>query len=172
MKRNLNIILLAIRAIIIVVGAICLYHLYILYIALFKDYNATTTITAYFTPSAGIADVWAEPLFFGLYSMILGYLIFVLIKLYKSFDNMQKGNVFYPRQSKEFKAAGGGIIIFAKCKYVLFCSFGALPFHDTGTIFKEVAPFLVVYLLGKLILVLYYLAEKGEYLREETDLTV
>jgi len=172
MKRNLNIILLAVRAIIIVVGAICLYHLTSLYAVLINDYDAATIITSYFKPSAGIADVWAEPLFLGLYSALLGYLVFVLVRLYKSFDNLQKGNVFYPKQSKEFKAAGNGIIIFAKCKYLLFCSFGALPFHDFGIFFKEVAPFLVVYLLGKLILVLYYLAEKGEYLREETDLTV
>jgi len=173
MKHNLTVILLALRAAVIVIAGMCIFHLFCLYTSLvYIDDSAISPISSYFRPLTGIADLWAEPLFLGLYALLLGYLVYTLVNLYKSFTNLQKENIFYPKQAREFKRAGGGIIIFAKCKYLLFCSFGALPFHDIGIFLKEIAPFLVVYLLGKFVLVLYYLAEKGEYLREENDLTV
>lgn len=172
MKHHLTIILLALRAGIIIVAGMAVIYAYSAY-----SYTITPDDTlfglSYFKikPNA-LRPLWGAPLFLALYSLLLGYLTYVLAKLYKSFSNLQKGNVFYEKQSAQFKSSGSGIIIFAKCKYLLFCAFGAIFFSNISIFIAEALPFITMYLIGKFILVLYYMAEKGEYLREENELTI
>jgi hypothetical protein len=172
MKYHLNIILLALRAAIIIVIGMVAYHAFGVY-ANIADPNGFAIVSSYFKMQDFIIPTtWGAPLFLSLYSILLAYLVVKLIKLYKSLNNLQKGNVFYEQQSAEFKSAGSGIIIFAKCKYLLFCAAGTLIYANIWVFFTELASFFALYLIGKFVLVLYYMAQKGEYLREENDLTI
>ncbi|AXG73805.1 DUF2975 domain-containing protein [Flavobacterium arcticum] len=174
MRYHLNIILLAIRAMIIVIIVYTGMQLFKAYATFLNPTGFENTIREEFDTFSKGFDIsqGALPYFYILYAILLGYLVYVLITLYRSFDRLQKGEVFYKKQAAEFKRAGGGIIIFAKCKYLLFCVFGVFFFRSFSIFIKEIPMFLVVYFLGKLVLVLYYLAEKGTFLKEENELTI
>ncbi len=174
MKHHINIILFAIRAMIIIVIGMALFQLFQAYSSYLHPEMFDGFAKEKFSTLAKEASVhlYALPYFFVLYALLQGYLVYVLITLYRSFNRLKKGEIFYKKQADEFKRAGGGIIIFAKVKYLLFCIVGVCFFRGLFVFIKEIPMFLVVYLLGKLVLVLYYLAEKGTFLKEETDLTI
>lgn len=174
MKYHLSIILLAIRAMIIVVIGMALFQIFEAYTSYLHPKLFDSFAKERFATLGKETDVhlYALPYFFVLYALLLGYLVYVLVHLYRSFNRLREGEVFYNKQATEFRRAGGGIIIFAKCKYLLFCIVGVYFFRGLTIFIKEIPMFLVVYLLGKLVLVLYYLAEKGTFLKEETDLTI
>ncbi|KAF2518872.1 DUF2975 domain-containing protein [Flavobacterium salilacus subsp. salilacus] len=174
MKYHLNIILLAVRAMIIVTIVFTGIQLFKAYTTFLNPADFENTVREEFaTISKELAiSTEALPYFHILCAILWGYLVYILIILYRSFDRLQKGEIFYDKQAVAFKKAGEGIIIFAKCKYLLVCVFGVFFFRSLSVFIKEIPMFLVVYLLGKLVLVLYYLAEKGTFLKEETDLTI
>lgn len=174
MKYHLNIILLAVRVMIIVVIGMALFQLFQAYTSYLHPELFDSFAKERFATLGKEVDVhlYALPYFFVLYAVLLGYLVYVLIQLYRSFARLQRGDVFYDKQAAEFRRAGSGIIIFAKCKYLLVCIFGVYFFRGLFIFITEIPMFLVVYLLGKLVLVLHYLAEKGTFLKEETDLTI
>lgn len=174
MKHHLNIILLAIRVMIIVIIGMALFQLFQAYSSYLHPELFDSFAKEKFSTVGKEASIhlYALPYFFILYAVLLGYLVYVLVTLYRSFNRLQKGEIFYDKQAAEFKRAGGGIIIFAKCKYLLVCIFGVYFFRGLFIFITEIPMFLVVYLLGKLVLALHYLAEKGTFLKEETDLTI
>lgn len=174
MKHHLNIILLALRASIIIMGAMAIWKLINAYSAFKYPDEAGDIVHSNFNVinKASPVDTDFLPPYLMLYALLLVYLVYVLVNLYRSFNNLEKGAVFYSKQSAEFKRGGAGLIIFAKCKYLLVCGFGAICFRDLTSFLSEIPMFLLVYLTGKLVLVLYFMAEKGEHLREETELTV
>ncbi|KOS07286.1 hypothetical protein AM493_15500 [Flavobacterium akiainvivens] len=112
------------------------------------------------------------PYYLATYGLLLIYLTRVLITLRKCFARLKKGDIFYEEQAREFRRAGGGIIIFAKCRYLLMCAFGAICFKALQLFVTEIPVFLLFYFVGKLVLVLYHMAEKGAFLREENELTI
>ena len=174
MRYHLSIILFAVRAMIIIIIGVALFQLFQAYNSylhpeMFDSFAKEKFATI--GKEAGV-HLYALPYFFILYALLLGYLIYVLIQLYRSFTRLREGEVFYDKQATEFRRAGGGIIIFAKCKYLLFCIVGVYFFRSLSVFIAEIPMFLVAYFVGKLILVLYYLAEKGAFLKEETDLTI
>lgn len=175
MKHHLNIILLAVRASIVIVFGMIAFYIFNIYESI-MDPDAETVIDSYLPqfkiPQFVIPPTWGTPVFLSLYILLLVYLIFKLVALHKSFTNLKNGNVFYDRQSTEFKSAGGGIIIFAKCQYLLFCTMGTLVYANLLVFFTELTWFFALYLIGKFILLLHYMAQKGEFLREENELTI
>jgi len=177
MKHHLNIILLALRVLIICMGISALYNFFSAYVnAVHKD-EAMAIIAEKFhlsAPPGKPAPYSTAPLpyYFICCGILLCYLVYVLVQLNRSFNRLKKGNIFYEKQAIEFKRAGGGLIIFAKCNYFINCGFGAVFFMSVHGFLTEIPQFLFIYLAGKLVLVLYYLAEKGTFLKEEADLTI
>ena len=174
MKHHLNILLLALRVLIIVMGITALLQLLDAYTAFGDASEASYLVRDTFNVIVKESPVHFEyvPYYFIGKALLMGYLIYSLVLLYKSFERLKKGDVFYDRQALELRRAGGGIIIFAKSNYLLHCAFGAICFRDITSFLSEIPLFLGLYLGGKLILVLYYMAKKGTVLREETELTI
>lgn len=80
--------------------------------------------------------------------------------------------MFYHTQGDELRKAGAAVIIFAKSKYLLLVTMGTMVYVDLAIFFTEIPAFLALYLSGKFILLMSYMAEKGEYIKEEVDLTI
>ncbi|KGO91137.1 DUF2975 domain-containing protein [Flavobacterium subsaxonicum] len=175
MKYHLNIILLALRAAIVLVFGMVAFYALNIYDSILNP-NAETVVDSYLPqfkiPQFIIPPAWGTPVFLSLYLLLLIYLIFKLLELHKSLANLKNGHVFYERQSAEFKSAGSGIIIFAKCQYLLFCTLGTLVYANIAIFLTELPWFFALYLIGKFVLLLHYMAQKGEFLREENELTV
>ena len=174
MKHHLNIILLAMRIMIVCIGITALYNLFYAYISVVTPDEAISLINEKFhkSPKPINIDTTPLPYYFASCGLLWCYLVYVLVQLHRSFSRLEKGNVFYDKQPTEFKRAGGGLIIFAKCNYLLHCGFGAVFFMSFLSFFKEIPQFLFIYLTGKLVLVMYHLAKKGTFLKEEADLTI
>jgi hypothetical protein len=177
MKHHLNIILLALRLIIVVAACMAGYHFICCGAAIAYPDAALEFLNRSFTPLPSLYKYSAYeaqfiPWYLGSYGVLLTYFTYVLITLRKCFTRLKKGNIFFEDQAQELRRAGSGIIIFAKCRYLLMCAFGAIFFKALQLFVTEIPIFLMFYLIGKLILVLHHMAEKGAFLREENDLTI
>lgn len=177
MKHHLNIILIALRLIIVVVACMAGFYLISCGASFLYPDAALSFSNMSFTPiNSGLKYTAYEaqfiPWFLGCYGLLLVYFTRVLITLRKCFVRLKKGDIFYEEQAAQFRRAGGGIIIFAKCRYLLMCAFGAIFFKALQLFVTEIPVFLFIYLMGKLVLVLHHMAEKGAFLREENELTI
>jgi Protein of unknown function (DUF2975) len=179
MKHHLNVILIALRLIIAVVACMAGYNFISCLFAITHPADMLELLDNYFTPIGSgsgfkysLYEMRFFPWFLGCYGLLLVYFTRVLITLRKCFVRLKKGDIFYEEQAAQFRRAGGGIIIFAKCRYLLMCAFGAVFFRALQLFFTEIPVFLFIYLMGKLVLVLYHMAEKGAFLREENELTI
>lgn len=188
MKHHLNVIITALIAVLLSGTIICIYNLYITIQFLaaanpleiikdhFEQYLTLTDIVStnnfkYNGPGL-LAGRWMASAFTVLYVSLLIYGMAAILRLYNCLRNIEKGIVFYTDQGLELKKAANGIIIFGKCKYLLFCLMGILAFFDISTFFRRLPELLAVYLIGKFILIMSHIAERGEFIKEENDLTV
>lgn len=173
-KHHLNVLIIALRVILFCLGVYALYHLAILVgflseggLEFAKDYTS-----GIFKPMRDPDTIVYPVVFVALHVALIVYLIITLVKLYKSFVLFEKDYVFYNNQSEDLKKIGAGIIIFAKGRYLLFSAMGAVVYFDLTIFFTQLIPFLSLYLIGKLFLVLSFVSQKGEVIKEENDLTV
>jgi hypothetical protein len=174
MKHHLYVLLIALRVLVVVIAFAAIGQFLYAYSSFTDPEEANRLIRSTFrvvAPKSPVPDEYVG-YYFIVYGLLLCYLVYALVMLYRSFIRLHSGDVFYDRQAMHFKQAGAGIIIFAKCNYLLHCAFGAICFRDITSFLSEIPLFLGLYLGGKVILVLYYMAEKGTVLREETDLTI
>lgn len=174
MKYHLNILMIALR---IIIFALLLMILYNSVAGLgIVTVQSKESMDAYFDMFQILRPHGNTPLysgiFIGTYVGLLIYLLIITIKLYKTFSRFEGGHMFYARQGAELRQIGGGIIIFAKSRYLIFCIMGAIVFGDIFVFFKQVPIFLALYLIGKIFLVMSYVSVEGESLKEENDLTV
>ena len=173
MKRNIIMIMLGVRAVIIfsaVAVILCFWRAY-------ESFTDSELAGDSIRSILGLnevfdTDVMYVPYFQALRAVLMAYLVYALVRLYQSLDKLSNGQVFYDKQAAHFKRAGAGIIIFAKCNYLLFVIFGAFFFHKPAVIFSAIPEFLGFYLGGNVVLVIAYLAERGSFLKEETELTI
>ena len=106
------------------------------------------------------------------YLALFIYLMKGTVRLYKCLLKIRKDELFYNEQGEEFRKVGATIIIFAKLKYILFCFTGIMSFGDITVFIKEIPAFLILYLFGKFILIMSYITERGELIKEENELTI
>ena len=117
-------------------------------------------------------EVWIAVIFGLLYGTLLFYLVYGVKQFYKCLNKIKAGKMFYNEQSDSLRKAGAIIIIFAKVKYLLFSTIGLIAFFDIPILFKQILPFLGVYLAGKILLLMAHMAEKGVFIKEENELTI
>jgi len=177
MKHHINVILLTLRGAIILAIAWAILHLVAAHSIFTHKYLKVIeySLTEYFKPISWKEyqnDTWFAGTFCIVYALLLGYLIYGLIRFYMCLYNIEKGKMFYITQGVDFKKAGTAIIMFAKLKYLLFCGVGCFYYFDFSTLKDQLPSFLAVYLIGKLILIMSYMAEKGEFIKEENELTI
>lgn len=188
MKHHLNIIIIALRVILFAAAIMCIINL----IQAFGFIQTNDPIAVndfflnYFTAPKLITPNDVEQLgaryFFNVKWLAIGFTITYtalivygmtgIIRLYKCLLKIEKGQMFYNEQGVQFRKVGATIIIFAKLKYVLFCFTGIMSYLDISTFFKQIPAFLTLYLIGKLILIMSYITEKGEFIQEENELTI
>ncbi|PZR23835.1 MAG: hypothetical protein DI539_02350 [Flavobacterium psychrophilum] len=177
MKHHLNIIILALRAAITIAAGMILYYMGYAYRlvtnndpALIKDF-----FSDYFTPlTSAVPDVsnkWFAVAFCIIYSGLLVYAIIGAARFCNCLLSIKKGEMFYHNQGVAFRKAGSTFIIFAKSRYILFCTTAVLYF-DITIFIRQLPSFLLLYLLGKLILLLAHITQKGEFIKEENELTI
>ncbi|MFD2601517.1 hypothetical protein [Flavobacterium suzhouense] len=177
MKHHLNIIILALRAVITFAAGMILYYIGYAYLFISNDETALIKdfFYDYFTPiTSAVPDVnnkWFAIAFCVVYSALLVYAIVGVTRLCNCLISIRKGKMFYHTQGNEFRRAGSTFIIFAKSRYILFCTTAVLYF-DVTIFFRQLPSFLLLYLLGKLILLLAHITEKGEFIQEENELTI
>ncbi|MDV6167547.1 DUF2975 domain-containing protein [Flavobacterium sp. DG1-102-2] len=188
MKHHINIVIIALRVILFAAAVMC-------FINLIKTYEFffTTDIDKlysyfdnHFTPidavtlnnrkllsASHITNLkWVAIGFTLCYTALLMYGMSGIVRFYKCLLKIEKNQIFYHEQGAQFRKVGATVIIFAKVKYVLFCFAGILSYFDISQFFKQIPMLLSLYLIGKLILIMSYMAERGEFIKEENDLTV
>ncbi|RWX00220.1 hypothetical protein [Flavobacterium cerinum] len=187
MKHHLNIIIIALRVVLFVAAIMCVFNLIQAYGFIQTDDPVAINefFLNYFTApklSLGSLEQLGARYFFNIkwlaigftitYTALLVYGITGIIRLYKCLLKIEKGQMFYNEQGAQFRKVGATVIIFAKLKYVLFCFTGILSYLDISTFFKQLPAFLTLYLVGKLIFIMSYITEKGEFIQEENELTI
>ena len=188
MKHHINIIIIALRVILFVAGVMCIFNLVQTYGFLQNDDQKSINdfFLNYFTQidkvSINKRELLGASYFFNIKWLAIGFLVAYtalllygmtgIVRLYKCFLKIEKGEMFYNEQGIEFRKVGATIIIFAKVKYVLFCFTGIMSYLDITAFFKQIPALLTFYLIGKLILIMSYMAEKGEFIKEENELTI
>lgn len=106
------------------------------------------------------------------YAAVMTYLFVSVNNLRLTFSDIAKKGTFSHGTSDRLYKAGIAIIRFAFLKYALFGIFGALCLSDIFSLFSEFVPLIVFSLCGKFILIIAGMAEQGEILLEETELTI
>lgn len=187
MKHHLNVIIIALRVVLFVVGTMCIYNMIMAFGLIQNDDQAAINdffLNYFKAPDMVVGDIdklgaryffnvkWLAVGFTITYTALLVYVMTGIVRLYKCLLKIEKGQMFYNEQGIQFRKVGGTIIVFAKLKYLLFCFTGIMSYLDISTFLKQIPAFLVLYLTGKLILVMSYMAEKGEYIKEENELTI
>ncbi|MDV6167548.1 DUF2975 domain-containing protein [Flavobacterium sp. DG1-102-2] len=178
MKHHLNIIILALRAAITFATGMVLYYFGTAYRLITQNDPALLKgiFANYFTPlyhnTIDGNRIWLGTAFCIAYGLLLIYIIIGITCFYRCLLRIEKGKMFYHTQGNQFRRAGSTFIIFAKVKYVLFVATGTLLYFDVKIFFTEIPAFLALYLIGKLILVMSHMAEKGEFIKEENELTI
>lgn len=188
MKHHLNVVIIALRVILFAAGIMCIFNLVMAYGFIVN--NDTDTIYGYFREyfsplnqtvvgnidklgAAYFAPIQYLAIGFTLsYTALLIYGMAAIVRFYKCLLKIEKGQMFYYEQGIGFRRVGGSIIIFAKVKYCLFCLVGILSYLDISQFFRQIPQLLLLYLVGKLILIMSYMAEKGEFIKEENELTI
>ena len=192
MKHHLNVIIIALRVVLFVAAIMCIYNLIRAFGLIQNDDPIVTNefFQDYFTAPVlipgeiSLNDMehlgaryffnvkWLAVGFMIAYAALLFYGMTGVIRLYKCLLKIEKGQMFYNEQSIQFRKVGITVIIFAKLKYLLFCFTGIMSYLDISTFFKQIPAFLILYLIGKLIFIMSYMAEKGEFIKEENELTI
>lgn len=188
MKHHLNVVIIALRVILFAAGIMCIFNLVMTYgfiadndtdaiYSYFREYfspldqavvgNIDKLGAAYFAPIQYLAIGFTLS-----YTALLIYGMAAIVRFYKCLLKIEKGQMFYNEQGIQFRKAGATIIIFAKLKYLLFCLVGILSYLDIITFFREIPEFLAIYLIGKFILIMSHMAETGEFIKEENELTI
>lgn len=177
MKYHLTVLTTAIR-IIIGIGAVMAIYNFIMSAAFFMSDNNTIIkehFSSYFTPFTSLSyhnTKWLSGSFAILYGILLIYGTLGATRVYYCLKNINNGGIFYEDQANEFKRAGANIIIFAKLKYILFCAMGTITYFDLVVFLKQIPAFITLYLIGKSLLVINYVIQKGETIKHENDLTI
>jgi len=188
MKHHLNVVIIALRVILFAAGIMCIFNLVMTYgfmadndadaiYSYFREYFSPLNQTvvgnidklgaAYFAPIQYLAIGFTLS-----YTALLIYGMAAIIRLYKCLLKIEKGQMFYNEQGTQLKKVGATVIIFAKVKYLLFCFTGVMSFLDISTFVKQIPELLAVYLIGKFILIMSHMAETGEFIKEENELTI
>lgn len=128
-------------------------------------------IDDYFNPLQEADDTMLS-LFLISYSALMAYLFVTANNLRLTLRRIAKKGVFEDNQANKLRRAGSGLIIFAKLKYLMLCAFGSLAMWDVIIFFRQLLPFLALYITGKFILVIADMTLRGEMLLEETELTI
>lgn len=177
MKNHLTVILLALRGAVMAAAAWAILHLMGAKAILTYPEPDIVKINLgeYFFPKAWenfYNYKWQAAAFCIVYALLLGYLIFGIIRLYRCLTKIEKGQMFYSTQGNDFRKAGANIILFAKAKYVLFALMGWGFYGDPSVLYRQIPSFLAIYLIGKLILLISSMAEKGGFVQQENELTI
>ena len=186
--HHINVVIIALRIILFAAALVCIFNLIIGYA--FINENDPSVINDfllnYFSnfvkvnptdmKSLGVRSFfdikWLAIGFMIAYTALIIYGMSGMVRLYKCLLKIEKGQIFYNEQGNQLRKVGGTIIIFAKIKYVLFCFVGIVSFADISTFITQIPGFLALYLIGKLILIMSFIAEKGEFIQEENELTI
>lgn len=174
--HHINVIITALRILLAVAAIIAVLNIGMGLFALIKnDHGVARSFLAqtFKVPDFTINEEVGVAATFGvLYGALLFYLIYGIKHFYRCLVKIKSGKMFYNDQGEDFRKAGASIIIFAKTKYLLYCCIGTVVFFDITMFFKQILPFLGVYLAGKLFYLMAYMAEKGEFIQEENELTI
>jgi hypothetical protein len=187
-RHHINVVIIALRVILFAAAVVCLYNLFRAFGFIEENDSAVINefLLNYFTP---IVKTYPKDMqllgarsFFNIKWLAIGFMIAYtaliiygmngIVRLYKCLLRIEKGQLFYNEQGEQLRKVGATVIIFAKIKYVLFCFVGIMSFLDISTFIKQLPELLAVYLIGKLILIMSYIAEKGEFIKEENELTI
>lgn len=188
MKHHLNVIIIALRVVLFAAAVVSIYNM-IRAFGFIEEGNPIEVnkfFLDYFTPLEKIEfndiewlgaryffDIkWLAIGFMLAYTALLVYGISGIIRLYKCLLKIEKGQMFYSEQGIQLKKVGATLIIFAKLKYLLFCLVGILSYLDIFTFFRQIPELLAIYLIGKFILIMSHMAETGEFIKEENELTI
>jgi len=178
MRHHINIIALAVRIAIAVAACMAVFYLamavffhvedgYLLVKEFFSDY---------FTPISSSVpyrnNEWFGSAFCIVYSALLLYCVSGLQRFHKGLKQIKKGGIFESGQDAAFRKAAATVVIFAKSKYLLFCTMGSMLYFDLTIFFREIPSFIAVYLIGKFIYLIAGMTEKGVFIREENELTI
>ena len=178
MRHHINIITLAVRAAIVIASCMAFIQLIMAILFHFEDGSLLVKdfFSDYFTPLAKSTpysnNEWYGSAFCIIYAMLLIYCVSGLVRFYKSLNLINKGEIFGEGQVVAFRKTASTVIIFAKSKYLLFCTMGSLLYFDLTIFFREIPSFLAVYLIGKFMYLMSGMAEKGTFIQEENELTI
>ncbi len=178
MKHHINIIALAVRAAIVIASCMAFFHLAMAILFHFEDGHLLVKefFSDYFTPLAKATpysnNEWYGSAFCIIYAALLIYCVTGLRRFYKNLKSIKNGKIFEPGQDEAFRKAAATVVIFAKSKYLLFCTMGSLLYFDLTIFFRQLPSFLAVYLIGKFIYLMSGMAEKGTFIQEENELTI
>ncbi len=122
-------------------------------------------------PNYKLSDnIWII-IFLTVHAILNWYIVYILFVLKRAFSSGEPA-LFTKLQTLQLKTGGNGLITYALLNYMLWSISGLLFFHSPLVVLQVFLPFLIVYMLGRLALVISYMTEKGTFLKEETDLTI
>ncbi|WP_294820776.1 hypothetical protein [uncultured Flavobacterium sp.] len=178
MRHHINIIALAVRAAIVIASCMAFIHLAMAVLFHLEDGQPLVKqfFSGYFTPLTKATpyhnNEWYGSAFCIVYAALLIYCVTGLQRFQKGLKRIKKGYIFEEGQDKAFRNAAASVIIFAKSKYLLFCTMGSLLYFDLTIFFREIPSFLAIYLIGKFMYLISGIAEKGAFIRQENELTI
>lgn len=178
MRHHISIIILAVRAAIAIASCMALFHLAMAIFFHIQDGHLLVKefFSDYFTPlTSGTPysnNEWYGSAFCIIYASLLIYGVSGLQRFQKSLKRIRKGEIFGPGQDESFRKAAATVVIFAKSKYLLFCTMGSILYFDLTIFFRQMPSFITIYLIGKFIYLVSGMVEKGAFIREENELTI
>ncbi|WBL22630.1 DUF2975 domain-containing protein [Zunongwangia sp. HRR-M8] len=174
MKWHLNILKILVITLIAVLITSALINILgaIHQFTMFNDISNSFYFKSYFPERSFEYSENGERLFYILNSAVFIYLAIGLRKAPKLINDIAKENLFYPYQAKEIRKISSTIIGYAKLKFLIILCCGAFFLMAPFNILGFIPSFIILYILGKVMILLGKVVAKGEFIKQENELTI
>ena len=138
----------------------------------FNDLADSFYFKSYFPKRSFEYSLTGQIIFYVINALLFLYLTYGLRTAPKLISETSEENLFYQHQAIEIRKISSAIIVYAKIKFLLILCVGAFFLMAPFNVLGFIPSFLILYILGKILILFSKIVEKGELIKQENELTI
>ena len=138
----------------------------------FNDLADSFYFKSYFPKRSFEYSLTGQIIFYAINALLFLYLAYGLRTAPKLISETSEENLFYQHQAIEIRKISSAIIVYAKLKFLQILCVGAFFLMAPFNIIGFIPSFLILYILGKVLILFSKIVEKGELIKQENELTI
>ncbi|UAB85521.1 DUF2975 domain-containing protein [Zunongwangia sp. SCSIO 43204] len=138
----------------------------------FNDLANSFYFKSYFPKRSFEYSLTGQIIFYAINALLFLYLTYGLRTAPKLISETSEENLFYQHQAIEIRKISIAIIVYAKIKFLLILCVDAFFLMAPFNVLGFIPSFLILYILGKILILFSKIVEKGELIKQENELTI